>query len=32
VDPRGERVVVVGIGGTDPATDDDGVVYLFDVP
>lgn len=32
VDPRGERVVVVGIGGTDPATDDDGIVYLFPVP
>jgi hypothetical protein len=32
VDPRGERVVVVGIGGTDPATDDDGLVYLFQVP
>ena len=32
VDPRGERVVVVGIGGTTPATDDDGVVYLFPVP
>lgn len=32
VDPRGERVVVVGIGGTDPVTDDDGIVYLFPVP
>jgi uncharacterized delta-60 repeat protein len=32
VDPRGERVVVVGIGGTDPAADDDGTVYLFPVP
>ena len=32
VDPRGERVVTVGIGGTDPATDDDGLVYLFEAP
>ena len=32
VDPRGERVVVVGIGGTDPATNDNGLVYLFPVP
>ncbi len=32
VDPRGERVVAVGIGGTDPATDDDGLIYLFETP
>lgn len=32
VDPRGERVVVVGIGGTDPTSDDDALVYLFPVP
>jgi uncharacterized delta-60 repeat protein len=32
VDPRGERVVAVGIGGTSPATDDDGLIYLFETP
>ena len=32
IDPRGERIVVVGIGGTDPTTDDDALVYLFPVP
>jgi len=32
VDPRGERVVAVGIGGTNPATDDDGLIYLFETP
>ncbi len=32
VDPRGERVVVVGIGGTETPTDDDALVYLFPVP
>jgi hypothetical protein len=31
VDPLGLRVVAVGIGGTDPATDDDGLLYLFDL-
>lgn len=32
VDPRGERVVAVGIGGTETPTDDDALVYLFPVP
>lgn len=32
IDPRGERAVAVGIGGTNPASDDDGLVYLFPVP
>lgn len=32
IDPRGERGVAVGIGGTDPVTDDDGLVYLFELP
>ena len=31
VDTRGERVVVVGVGGTNPALDTDGLVYLFDL-
>jgi len=32
IDPRGERAVAVGIGGTEPATDDDGLVYLLPIP
>lgn len=32
VDPRGERVVAVGIGGTAVPSDDDGLVYLFPTP
>lgn len=30
IDPLGLRVAVVGIGGTEPATDDDGLLFLFD--
>lgn len=32
IDPRGERVVAVGIGGTATPSDDDGLVYLFPTP
>lgn len=32
VDPTGTRIVAVGIGGTNPATDDDALVYLSPVP
>ncbi len=32
IDPTSTRAVAVGIGGTDPVTDDDGLVYLFPLP
>lgn len=32
VDPTGTRMVAVGIGGTNPATDDDALVYLSRIP
>ncbi|MBX7191929.1 MAG: hypothetical protein K1X94_07715 [Sandaracinaceae bacterium] len=32
VDPRGERMVAVGVGGTNPTTDDDALIYLAPVP
>jgi uncharacterized delta-60 repeat protein len=32
VDPTGTRMAIVGIGGTNPATDDDALVYLSPIP